>query len=135
MRKTRWFGPLVERLGGVQWKSNVMPYACSVTAKRHGAKARCSQPGSGAGASVAMPRPSQARRPCLSLSRRLNPLGRAARVEARPWWSLWVLPRALAVVEMRQDAFDHGRIFDAGNDFHRPATGLAGLDIDLEHAV
>jgi len=41
----------------------------------------------------------------------------------------------LAVVEMRQDALDHGRIFDAGNDLHLPATGLAGLDIDPEYEL
>ena len=46
-----------------------------------------------------------------------------------------MLPRALSVVEMRQDALDHGRIFDAGNDLHLPATGFADLDIDLEHAL
>ena len=50
-------------------------------------------------------------------------------------WVLGVLPRALAVVERGQDAFDHGRIFDAGNDLHRPATGFADLDIYLEHAL
>ena len=43
-----------------------------------------------------------------------------------------MLPHALAVVEMRQDALDHARIFDGGNDFHLPATGL---DVDLEHAL
>ena len=48
---------------------------------------------------------------------------------------LRVLPRALAVVEMRQHALDHCRIFDAGNDLHLPATGFAGLYIDLEHAL
>ena len=50
-------------------------------------------------------------------------------------WVLGVLPRALAVLEMGQDAFDHGRVFDAGNDLPRPATGFAGLDIYLEHAL
>ena len=32
-------------------------------------------------------------------------------------------------------SLDHGQIFDAGNDLHLPATGFAGLDIDLEHAL
>ena len=32
-------------------------------------------------------------------------------------------------------SLDHGRIFDAGNDLHLPATGFAGLYIDLEHAL
>ncbi len=48
---------------------------------------------------------------------------------------LGVLPRALAVLEMRQDALDHGGVFDAGDDLHLSATGLAGLDIDLEYAL
>ena len=38
--------------------------------------------------------------------------------------------RAMAVLEMGQDALDHGRVFDGGNDLQRPATDLAGLDID-----
>ena len=45
-----------------------------------------------------------------------------------------MLARALAVVEMGQNALDHGRIFDARNDLHLPTTGSAGLYIDLEHA-
>jgi len=31
---------------------------------------------------------------------------------------LGVLTRALAVVEMREDAFDHRRIFNGDNDLH-----------------
>ena len=46
------------------------------------------------------------------------------------WRVLGVLPRAWAVVEMRQEALDHRRVFDAGNDLHNPATGFAGLDIE-----
>ena len=48
---------------------------------------------------------------------------------------LGVLHRALAALEMGQDALDHGRVFDAGNDLHLPATGFAGLNIDLEHTL
>ena len=51
------------------------------------------------------------------------------------WRVLGVLPRAWAVVEMRQEALDHRRVVDAGNDLHNPATGFAGLDIDLEYAL
>ena len=36
---------------------------------------------------------------------------------------------------MRQDALDHRRIFEAGNDLHLPATGCAGFYLDLEHAL
>jgi len=41
----------------------------------------------------------------------------------------------LAVVEMRQNALYHGRIFDAGNDLHLPATDFAGLHLNLEDAL
>jgi len=37
-----------------------------------------------------------------------------------------VLPRALSVVEMRQDALDRRRIFDAGNDLHLLAQMIGG---------
>ena len=46
-----------------------------------------------------------------------------------------VLLRAWAVIELRQDAFDHRRIFNARNHLHRPATGLADLELNLEHAL
>ena len=41
---------------------------------------------------------------------------------------LGVLTDALAVVEMRQNALYHGRVFEVGHDLHLAATGLAGLD-------
>jgi len=46
-----------------------------------------------------------------------------------------VLPGALSVVEMGQDALDHRRIFDAGNELHLPAADLAGLHLNLEDAL
>ena len=48
---------------------------------------------------------------------------------------LGMLADALAILQMRRDAFDHGRIFIAGNDLRLPATCLAGLDDCLEHAL
>ena len=39
------------------------------------------------------------------------------------------------VIEMRQDAFDYRRIFDAGNYLHLPATARAGFYLDLEHPI
>lgn len=33
---------------------------------------------------------------------------------------------------MAEDLADHDGIFDAGNDFHGAATGLAGFDVDVE---
>ena len=32
-------------------------------------------------------------------------------------------------------SLDHCRIFDAGNDLHLPATGLAGFYLNLEHPL
>ena len=48
---------------------------------------------------------------------------------------LGVLRCAWALLEMRQDALDHRRIFEAGNDLHLPATGCAGFYLDLEHML
>ena len=42
------------------------------------------------------------------------------------------MPRALSVVERRQEALDHCRVFDGSDDLHLPVTGL---DVDLEHAL
>ena len=46
-----------------------------------------------------------------------------------------VLLCAWAVIELRQDAFDHRRIFEARNHLHRPATGLTGFYLNLEHPL
>ena len=43
--------------------------------------------------------------------------------------------RAVAILQMRQDAFDHSRIFDARNHLHLPATGLTGFYLNLEHPL
>ena len=50
-------------------------------------------------------------------------------------WVLGVLRDTSAVFQRRQAAFDHRRIFEAGNQPHGPATGLAGLDIHFENAL
>ena len=46
-----------------------------------------------------------------------------------------MLRRTSVTIEMRQDALDHRRIFDARNHLHRSATGGADLNIDFEHAL
>ena len=52
----------------------------------------------------------------------------------RSWRVLGLLPRALSVIEMRQEALDHGRVY-GGDDLHLPATGFAGLDVPLEYTL
>ena len=42
--------------------------------------------------------------------------------------------RAATVCQMRQEAFDYGRAFDADNQPHRPTAGFASLNAPLEHA-
>ena len=37
-------------------------------------------------------------------------------------------------IQVREDRRDHHRVFDAGNDAHRPAAGRAGVNVDPEHA-
>ena len=39
-----------------------------------------------------------------------------------------------APVEVVKDFFDHGRIFNARDHFHRTAAVFTSLDIELEHA-
>ena len=46
-----------------------------------------------------------------------------------------VVPGALAVLEMHQEAFDHRRVFDAGNHLHISTAGFTGLKVRLEHAL
>jgi hypothetical protein len=43
--------------------------------------------------------------------------------------------RGLFLGEVGENLPDHHRIFDAGDDAHRPAAGCAGLDVDPEHAL
>ena len=38
-------------------------------------------------------------------------------------------------VELRKDLFDHRRIFNARDHFHRATTVSTDLDINLEHAL
>ena len=42
---------------------------------------------------------------------------------------------ALSNTPMRQEVFDHRRIFDARNHFYLSATGRVSLAVDFEHAL
>ena len=41
----------------------------------------------------------------------------------------------VALLEMIEDESDDVGVVDGGDDLHRPATVLAGLDVDVEHAL
>ena len=63
------------------------------------------------------------------------PLGRAVRVAAGRGAGVRDVAGILAVLEMRQDALDHRRIFDRGDHFHLTATDLIGFYLNLEHPL
>jgi len=43
----------------------------------------------------------------------------------------WI--RGVLSLQMGENLLDDRRIFDAGNDPHRPTAGTAGFNVDVEH--